>query len=141
MPAVRLGRWLAVLALLFELPVASACRCPQPPSAAEAYRYAHLVVEARVVSLADDPARKEATAIVSVSRSWKAAAPASLQVSTGLSCAYPFEAGEDLLLYLRRDPRTQRWETRRCSGNLPLREAARSLQWLQRHGKAFTPAR
>lgn len=108
---------------------------------AEAYRYAQLVVEARVVSVAEDPALKEATATLSVARSWKAAAPASLQVSTGLSCAYAFVAGEDLLLYLRRDPRTQRWETRRCSGNLLQRDAARSVQWLQRRGKAFAPER
>ncbi len=141
MPAVRLGRGLAVAALLLQTAVASACRCPQPPSAAQAYRYAHLVVEARVVSVVDDPSRKEATATLSVSRSWKAAAPVSLQVSTGLSCAYSFVPGQDLLLYLRRDPRTQRWETRRCSGNLLQTEAGRSLQWLQRQGKAFGPER
>lgn len=114
---------------------ALACRCVDPTPAA-AYRGAELVVRARVAKVSGDPEGPGgAVARLTVAQSWKGAVTGEIEVATSTTCAYPFEAGQELLVYLQRGTGAAAWSTRRCRGNRPLAEAAGALDWLSRYGK------
>lgn len=132
-----------MLGLLLAGGAAQACRCIEPGPAA-AYRGADAVVTAQVLQVTGDPEGPGgAVARLVVDRSWKAALAGEIEVATASTCAYPFAAGQGVLVYLQRAQGSTAWTSARCRGNRPLDNAAPALQWLQRHGRsaASAPAR
>lgn len=142
MSVLRMVLLATVTLILMQVsPVVWGCRCPPFITPAEAYRYAHVVVQAEVLHLIDDTVQHESVATVAVAQSWKTAVPANLKVYTARSCAYAFAKGEIALLYLRWNEKRDRWETSRCVGNQVLHDADQVLSWLKKHGKNFQPMR
>jgi len=125
---------LALALLLVGAVPARACRCVEPLAPAAAYAAADLVVRATVLHVEPGAGDGEATARIELAQAWKRPVPAHLEVSTRSTCAYPFEAGQAYLLYLRASG-PGAYATRRCAGNLPAAEAGRALDWLRRHGR------
>lgn len=137
---MRLSCVMAALCGALIGPTAQACRCPQEPSAAAAYRRASVVLEAEVMKVDEDRAAGQSTAALQVSRSWKSSVPAELTVVTRTTCAYTFTVGAKLLVYAYQDERYQRLETRQCMGNRPVEAASAAIAWLDRHGPSKAPA-
>lgn len=134
-------RALAVmLGLLLAAGAAQACRCIEPGPAA-AYRGADAVVTAQVLQVTGDPEGPGgAVARLAVDRSWKAAVAGEIEVATSTTCAYPFAAGQSVLVYLQRAQGSTAWTSSRCRGNRALDDATPALKWLQRHGRAAASA-
>lgn len=127
------ARWL-LLALLCLPPVSHACRCPDGVPASTAYRQAQVVVLATVVQVSGDRDREGATAVVTVSRAWKAPVDERIEIFTNTTCAFDFQPGQTYLLYVQKTAAGARYWTKRCFGNLPAADAARHIRWLDRHG-------
>lgn len=133
----------AALCLLVACDAALACRCTEPAPPA-AYRGADAVVTARVLQVWGDPEGPGgAVAQLALDRSWKVTLTGTIEVATSSTCAYPFEVGQELLVYLHRAKGATQWTTGRCHGNRALATAAPALTWLGRHGRtaASEPAR
>lgn len=126
----------AILAVfLVASSVTWACRCTEPDPA-NAYQMADAVVTAKVLAVSGDPyGPGGAVATINVLHAWKANVKATLEVSTSTTCAYPFVAGEDVLLFLQREGSAVGLSTRRCLGNQPLRDAGSALRWLEEYGE------
>jgi len=113
-------------------PEALACRCAEP-APEDAYRGADAVVQAsvtKVVPASDGPG---GTAILHVSRAWKADVPKEIAVFTVTSCAYIWREGERHILFLIRDSNGL-YSTARCLGNRRMDEDL--LTWLKSNGQA-----
>ncbi len=126
-----------MLLLSAALQPALACRCVEPTSTAKAYRSADIVVQATVQSVdgvGDAPGG--ARARLRVGQAWKADVAAEVDVQTSTTCAFDFKAGQEYLLYLRREHAAAPLTTRICMGNLPAAQADRALQWLRRNGRS-----
>jgi hypothetical protein len=122
-----------VVAFLILVPeTASACRCPEHASATTCYKKAQLVIIGKVLEVQANPGGDQTTATLTVDRAWKADVPKTISISTSTTCAFNFTQGTEYLLYLFRTPNGG-YYTSKCVGNLPVREAASRLKWLQQH--------
>lgn len=132
---VRIG---VVLALLAFAPAALACRCVEPVPPKTAYRHASAVVMAKVLDVRTDAAQQSSTARLAVSQHWKLDTAAEIEVFTDTTCAYPFEAGREYVLFLRKDRPRPGYVSERCMGNQPTDgdKAAPVLRWLRKNGAA-----
>jgi hypothetical protein len=127
---------LTALAILASGP-AGACSCAQP-TPEQAFARATAVFAGRVVAI-DEPflvrlglARAGSHDVTfAVARRWKAAAGPTVTVRTrltGEACGYPFEMGEDYLVFVAPGP-AEDLETGLCSGT-PLAGAAADMRAL-----------
>ena len=114
-------------------PPALACRCSPGMSQTATYQRASRVIVGRVDKVAPHADQNGSTATVMVSRSWKGPVPREITVDSRTTCAFPFAAGQEYLLYLYDEP-DGRYYTSICAGNAVMAEAARALEWLKRHG-------
>jgi hypothetical protein len=129
---------LAVLALPLVASGAQACRCTDPRTPQAAYQNADGVAIAEVLAVdGDRKAAGGALATLRVSKAWKARIPARLTVETRTTCAFNFHTAESYLVYLTRANGRAPYATRICRGNLPARDAAAAIEWLDRHGKSI----
>lgn len=129
-----------VLAAGVLLPgIAAACRCPAtPPAPSAAYRRADFVVVARVADVKQDADHNGYTVSLNVSLGWKKKVPREISVSTRTTCAFPFTAGEEYLLYLFSKPGGG-YSTSKCVGDQPSAGAGKALDWLKAHAAAADP--
>ena len=110
------------------------CRCV-PASLQDYYGRADSVVTARVISVSTSTeGEKLTTAKVEITDVWKKLLPGQIEVITGSSCLYNMQAGEKHLLYLQ-TASEGKYSTMQCQGNLPLKKAQKSLNWLKKYGK------
>jgi len=114
----------------------SACRCLEPKSAATAYGAAHAVVAGKVIEVTR-PRPDETEVTVEVAAVWKADMPKLLRVTTSTDCAFPFQSGNDYLLFLYQDS-SAAYSTERCMGNREKSKAATFLAWLKKNGREGT---
>lgn len=92
------------------------------------------MVQAEVVRVVPAPEGPGGTAILRVSRAWKAAVPEELAVTTLTSCAYPWQEGEQHVLSLIRE-NTGLFSTARCLGNQLRSRADAFVRWLEKNGE------
>ena len=101
----------SVLAALGACGLAEACSCRGESSPAEAFTDAKLVFRGRVESFGKGPAAHVPRSVrFSVSRVWKGAVTAHHVIYTGFGgpdCGFPFEIGQEYVIYAR----SQRYET------------------------------
>jgi len=112
-----------------------ACRCITSVSPEIAYQQADAVIQGTVVSIGGDFYREGgATAKIQVLKAWKKDVHGLLDVSTATTCAYDFQVGDEILLYLKLSEDGKHYTTRKCVGNLPICKAKESLKWLEQNG-------
>ena len=114
-------------------PPAFACRCSPGMSLTTTYQRASRVVVGRVDKVSPHADQNGSTATVLVSQGWKGPVAHEITVDSMTTCAFPFAAGQEYLLYLYDEPEG-RYYTSICAGNVVVAEAARALEWLKRHG-------
>jgi len=125
---------LALFVVLTAAIAAFPCRCV-PASLKTYYGRADAVVTAKVISVSTSAEGDQlTTAKLEVIDAWKKDLPRQIEVVTGSSCIYSFQAGEEHLLYLQNTP-SGKFSTMRCQGNLPLDKAQKSLNWLKKNAK------
>lgn len=123
--------WL--IGLLLMPSFAWACRCSKLSFKA-AFQQADSIVVAEVVQLSGDINAEGVKARLKVSQSWKQPVETELWVTTRTTCAFEFKLGESYLLYL--NSTASGYSTNHCSGNLPLKQAEKTLFWLNNKSKS-----
>jgi hypothetical protein len=131
---------LGILTLLLfcRIPVLG-CRCTEP-SLKAAYDRADAVGKIRIEQASAPSADGTVTAQAEVLGSWKTNLPPQIRIVTGEDCAYSLQPGETYILYLSKGDDV--WGTYKCRGNRLAKEAAGTVQWLNRRtasGKGQKP--
>ena len=134
---VRVSAFLLLAVISLEPSFAAACRCHEP-SIAAAYSRAAMVVMAETLEVRPRPDLQGEELKVRVLQTWKADAPAILEVVTGTDCAYSVRPGEKHLLFLVRAG--EAFTTGKGMGNTPGNRSQAPLAWLRRHGKPAATA-
>lgn len=81
---------------------AEACSCVQPPPPKKALADSSAVFEGKIVEMVQDKEKHRLTVTFAVSRRWKGAETAQVEVTTvdvGSLCGLPFNKGEEWLVY------------------------------------------
>jgi hypothetical protein len=126
----------AAVSVLIGFPFAAmACRCANgTPDPAHAYQRAHVVVLGTALELSQDAATQTTEARIAVNQAWKKDTDREIKVTTRTTCAYPFQTGQDYVLFLYRADSSS-YFTAKCVGNRTLKQADQALMWLRRHGR------
>lgn len=121
------------LLYILNIQTAYACRC-KAPEIANSYNNSVAIVQVTAEEVINVPEGSGITAILNVTKTWKAGTTSKIVVNSLTNCYFPMEKNKDYILFLNIEPNGL-YSTDRCVGNKTSENSHELLKWLDNNAK------